>query len=549
MALPAPGPADAPELYAAATAEENGPRDVVPDPDLTAAPATEEATATTPAAVPVQADERDGAARPRPPLHTQRLSIHPIDPAELAPYFDATNAVRVTVSAHTSDLFGALATYVASEDGGVSTSLALPPRVWKEVKRDDGAESSDSDADGPKFVRVGGRVHHRPSSSRSQGSGKRVRRPYTVRYHAGMGVHGMNWEGGRLWVVAAASWEPVEGMCPDFLHTFFLYAPLGDGNDDGPTAARARLSSFVRYVSAWEAARVDRPLKPRYFELWRFKVDNPSRGHWATDGVHLSRPLDSVILPPATRQRLVDDARSFGERSARTWYATKGVPYRRCYLLHGPPGTGKSSFVRALAGELRRPVAFLQAAAAGMSDALLADAFRDVPRRAIMVLEDLDCLFLDPSGTTGDAAAGGSRQGSDGMKITMSGLLNTLDGLVSGSSGRLTVLTSNHPNRIDAALLRPGRVDLSAAFPMPGHAEARALFRSFYPAPEDEAAATAFADAVTAGGAETPPSLSILQQLFIQHRTGTADDVVSGVPAFLADVAETTAARGGVPAV
>lgn len=394
----------------------------------------------------------------------------------------------------------------------------------------------------------------RPPGFQSQAGGKRSRRPYTVRYHAGMGVHRVDWEGGRLWVVAAASWEPVDGMCGEYLHTFFLYAPVGGGADAGPAAARGRLSSFVRFVSAWEAARLDRPLKPRYFELFRYKVDNPARGHWASDGVHLSRPLDSVILPPATRARLLADARSFGERSARAWYAARGVPYRRCYLLHGPPGTGKSSFVRALAGELRRPVAFLQAAAAGMSDALLGDAFRDVPRRAVLVMEDLDCLFEPPAGTAGDSAAaacrGGSRQSSDGLRITMSGLLNTLDGLASGaSSGRLTVLTSNHPGRIDGALLRPGRVDLSAAFPLPGHAEVHALFRSFFPAAADEAAAAAFADAVTVAGTVAPPSMATLQQLFIQYRTGTAADVVAGVPAFLADVAEATDAQAGGPAV
>lgn len=76
-----------------------------------------------------------------------------------------------------------------------------------------------------------------------------------------------------------------------------------------------------------------------------------------------------------------------------------------------------------------------------------------------------------------------------------------------------------------------------------------ALFRSFFPAAADEAAAAAFADAVTVAGTVAPPSMATLQQLFIQYRTGTAADVVAGVPAFLADVAEATDAQAGGPAV
>ena len=131
------------------------------------------------------------------------------------------------------------------------------------------------------------------------------------------------------------------------------------------------------------------------------------------------------------------------------------------------------------------------------------------------------------------------------MDLTLAGLLNALDGLASGTSGRITVLTSNHPGLLDSALLRPGRVDMAAAFEFPARPELLALFRSFYPAADgadaadagatDAAdAAEAFADAVMGGGfAEATRSVATLQQLFIKHRKAPAAAVVADVVPFL----------------
>ena len=62
------------------------------------------------------------------------------------------------------------------------------------------------------------------------------------------------------------------------------------------------------------------------------------------------RELDSVVLPHGKRDEIVHDVHRFLSRSA--WYAKRGIPYRRGYLLHGAPGSGKTSFITALAGHL-----------------------------------------------------------------------------------------------------------------------------------------------------------------------------------------------------
>jgi mitochondrial chaperone BCS1 len=69
------------------------------------------------------------------------------------------------------------------------------------------------------------------------------------------------------------------------------------------------------------------------------------------------RPMESVILADGVAEMLIADVEDFRRRG--DWYADRGIPYRRGYLLHGPPGSGKSSFTLALAGMLRVGVAAL----------------------------------------------------------------------------------------------------------------------------------------------------------------------------------------------
>lgn len=493
----------------------------------------------------VAAEGTSGDDMPAPHGSTRRAAIYPLDTAVLEPFFDPSHAVRAEIEACTADLFTAIAAYVAEETADGLLSVYLPQREWRERERvDDEQEVAPKVCNRrrsapftPVFRKS---THTRASEVDTHPS----RRPYSVRYHAGLGVHPIDWDGGRLWVVHASSLEPIGVMSSEYIRSLFVYAPLSRTEDDGgPAGGLARITAFLRHAVMWEADRRDKRLPSTHYELYRYVLEGPGRGRWSSEGVHLSRPLESVIMPPSTQERLLADARSFVKADARAWYVAHGVPYRRCYLLHGPPGTGKSSFVRALAGELRRPVAFLQVAS--LTDILLADAFRDVPFSAVLLLEDLDCLFTPATGGADDTLSG-AREARPRVSITLSGLLNALDGLVSGTSGRLTVLTSNHPNLLDQALLRPGRVDMAVEFSWPGRAEVVALFRSFYPSPADEAAAEEFADKVMGGGYPEPArSMAALQQLFIKHRLGSAADVVADVCDFLTAATEQNAAISG----
>lgn len=81
------------------------------------------------------------------------------------------------------------------------------------------------------------------------------------------------------------------------------------------------------------------------------------------------RPITSVVLDEGISEKISNDCKEFIK--SPKWYSERGIPYRRGYLLHGPPGCGKSSFVTALAGELEYGICLLNMSNRSMDDARL----------------------------------------------------------------------------------------------------------------------------------------------------------------------------------
>lgn len=176
------------------------------------------------------------------------------------------------------------------------------------------------------------------------------------------------------------------------------------------------------------------------------------------------RKLDSIIFENSIKERLLNDVREF--LASSNWYADRGIPYRRGYLLHGPPGGGKSSFIQALASELDYSICLLNLSEQSLSDDRLNHLLNVLPDRSILLLEDIDSAMSSVDKPHG--------------KLTFSGLLNALDGVAS-SEERLIFMTTNHYDKLDPALIRPGRVDIQQLI---GHAtmdQARRMFERFYP--------------------------------------------------------------------
>lgn len=177
------------------------------------------------------------------------------------------------------------------------------------------------------------------------------------------------------------------------------------------------------------------------------------------------RPIASVILQGSMRDDLIADVRIF--LSSRDYYTKLGVPYRRGYLLHGPPGCGKSSLVMALAGELRLAICVLSLSNRSLDDDSLNCLLNEAPMRSIVLMEDIDRAFTSDS------------------RVTMSGLLNALDG-VAAQEGRLVFMTTNHVERLDAALIRPGRADMKLEIGWMSRSQVREMFVKFFPQADKE---------------------------------------------------------------
>lgn len=167
---------------------------------------------------------------------------------------------------------------------------------------------------------------------------------------------------------------------------------------------------------------------------------NYEQVRWQSYGMLPNRKLQTVSLSGGMEVQLLEDAKRFFKEEAI--YDRAGRPYKRVYCLYGPPGTGKTSTVMAIASELRKDLAIFNV------DSLRDDTFIDLlstlPQGAVVMFEDVDSMFKQRESKTGG--------------MTFSTLLNALDGVLH-PRGALIFLTTNHVDRLDAALHRPGRVD------------------------------------------------------------------------------------------
>ncbi|XP_037395266.1 mitochondrial chaperone BCS1 isoform X2 [Pygocentrus nattereri] len=186
------------------------------------------------------------------------------------------------------------------------------------------------------------------------------------------------------------------------------------------------------------------------------------------------RPLSSVVLDHGVAERIVDDVKEFINNPK--WYTDRGIPYRRGYLLYGPPGCGKSSFITALAGELGYSICLMSLSDRSLSDDRLNHLLSVAPQQSIILLEDADAAFVSR-----ELLPTENPMAYQGMgRLTFSGLLNALDGVAS-SEARIVFMTTNFIERLDPALIRPGRVDLKQYVGHCTHYQLTQMFRRFYP--------------------------------------------------------------------
>ncbi len=230
-------------------------------------------------------------------------------------------------------------------------------------------------------------------------------------------------------------------------------------------------------------------------------IPSPYTNEWQRARLGNHRKLDSIVLKAGQTEAILADLNKFF--ASRLRYENLGIPWRRGYLLHGPPGTGKTSLVTALASELALNVCTLSLASPTVTDEKIGNLLSTVPPRSVILIEDIDSFFH-------------ARDKADSqVKLSYSGFINALDG-VAAHEGSVVFLTTNHPELIDAAAIRSGRVDFKLELDLCDRHQLYWMFRKFF---DDEHTAARFADNLP----ESQYSPATLQERLLKaHDVGEA---------------------------
>ncbi|KAG1347543.1 AAA-ATPase ASD, mitochondrial [Cocos nucifera] len=183
---------------------------------------------------------------------------------------------------------------------------------------------------------------------------------------------------------------------------------------------------------------------------------------------HPSR-FETLAMDAVKKRKIMKDLEAF--RKGKDYYAKIGKAWKRGYLLYGPPGTGKSSMIAAIADFLDYDVYDLELTTV-KDNTELRKLFIETTGKSVIVIEDIDCS-LDLTGQRKQKSKKeedkseekknlppGLEEEKESSKVTLSGLLNFIDGLWSACGGeRLIVFTTNHKEKLDPALIRRGRMD------------------------------------------------------------------------------------------
>lgn len=194
-------------------------------------------------------------------------------------------------------------------------------------------------------------------------------------------------------------------------------------------------------------------------------------------GSRSKRDLSSVFLPKQDKDNIIKTIENFISEKTKKRYAKLGINHKLIILLEGVPGTGKSSLITALASHFNYNLALLNFTPK-MNDSSLLQAVQTVNnskkekeedgiKKMALVIEDIDCIFQE-------------RKSNDEHKnmVTFSGILNAFDGIAS-CDGLLCFMSTNHIERLDKALIRPGRVDYIMKFGFTQKEEIIEMFKKF----------------------------------------------------------------------
>lgn len=176
--------------------------------------------------------------------------------------------------------------------------------------------------------------------------------------------------------------------------------------------------------------------------------DKIRNGRWRSVPFTHPSTFDTIAMETDLKNRVKADLESFVK--AKQYYHRLGRVWKRSFLLYGPSGTGKSSFVAAMANFLCYDVYDVDLSRVS-SDSELKMLMLQTTCKSVIVIEDLDRFLMGKS-----------------TAVSVSGVLNFMDGILNTCclEDRVMVFTMNSKDHVDPAVLRPGRIDVHIHFPL-----------------------------------------------------------------------------------
>jgi len=188
--------------------------------------------------------------------------------------------------------------------------------------------------------------------------------------------------------------------------------------------------------------------------------------NWITLSKLPKRDSSSIFLDENIKEDIFYDIDNFLENENE--YIKYGIPYKRNYLLEGSPGTGKTSLIFTIASKYNMDIAIINFGPK-VDDNVFMTAISNLPANSILILEDIDALFIERSSST-----------ENHSMISFSGVLNVLDGMARKHK-MITFMTTNYIDKLDNALKRPGRIDYTISFNSATEKQIIEMFSHFLP--------------------------------------------------------------------
>lgn len=234
-------------------------------------------------------------------------------------------------------------------------------------------------------------------------------------------------------------------------------------------------------------------------------------GYWTSPVKRRKRELSTLFVNGDIKDIITAKIKWF--LNNERWYTTRGIPYKLVFLLHGEPGTGKSSLVYSIASHFDRNIGAISNLAG------VDDTFRGLPPNTFAVIEDIDMISttrdipqVPSNGTPTKVAETTEMKQLNVLHV----LINSLDG-ISTPHGLVVFITTNFRERLDAALIRPGRVDCDLEITSLDIKATEEMFIAFY-GQETKSLIQSY----TRSPQFKPHTGAVLQQLFMTENADRA---------------------------